>query len=57
MWYINFRASNTDVFVLLQTETYESAKANYNRLVDANYDVTLSDHEGQIIFEHEKQYN
>ena len=52
MFYINFRANSFETFTLLEIEGYELAKKNYNRLVDSGYkDVTLSDFEGEIIFE------
>ena len=52
MFYINFRTNRFDTFTLLEIEGYELAKKNYNRLVDSGYkDVTLSDFEGEIIFE------
>ena len=52
MFYINFRTNRFDTFTLLEIEGYELAKKNYNRLVDSGcQNVTLSDFEGEIIFE------
>lgn len=52
MWYINFRTNSLDTFTVLEIKGYKLAKKNFNKLVDNGYkDVTLSDHEGEVIKE------
>lgn len=56
-WHINYKYDSTETtFQVISYTTYRHAKEAYTAFVNLRYeDVTLSDFDGEIIFEHSKK--